>query len=88
MTHESTHQEGHREKADRRQGSPSNLDHWNKLTTAQRFAFYTLAKLGYQLLFVRGQQSQPLAITRQDERLATINSWGDIDFAPDIQLRH
>lgn len=87
MTRESTHHRGHREKTDRRQISSTNLDHWNKLTTAQRFAFYTLAKLGYQLLFVRGQQSQPLAITRQDGRLATINSWGDIDFAPDIRLR-
>lgn len=87
MMQVSTNHGGHREKGDRRSEGLSNLEHWNKLSTAQRFAFYTLAKLGYNLLFVRSQGDRALAITRQDSRLATIDEWGDVDFEPQITLR-
>ncbi|WP_372870245.1 hypothetical protein [Shewanella sp.] len=78
---------GHRDRIDRRSKILSSAEHWTRLSTSQRFALYTLAKLGYQLLFVRSQGDRPLAITRQDSRLATIDEWGDINFNPMITLR-
>ncbi len=87
MMQVSTNHGGHREKGDRRSKPLSSLEHRNRLSTAQRFAFYTLAKLGYQLLFVRGQGDRALAIARQDARLATIDEWGEVNFEPVITLR-
>ncbi|GIU19064.1 hypothetical protein [Shewanella colwelliana] len=61
--------------------------HWDRLTTPQRFAFYTLAKLGYQLLFVRSSPHSRTAVAKQDDKLVTIDDEGDIDFNPDVVLR-
>ena len=61
--------------------------HWIKLTNAQRFAFYTLAKLGYQLLFVRNANNCSTAVASQDNKLATIDDEGEINFNPSIVLR-
>ena len=72
---------------DRRLEQPHIDQHWDRLSTAQRFAFYTLAKLGYQLLFVRQSSHEKTAVARQDDKLVTIDSEGDIDFAPTLILR-
>ncbi|ASJ98555.1 hypothetical protein FGA12_03110 [Shewanella marisflavi] len=72
---------------DRRVSQAHANEHWDRLTTAQRFAFYTLAKLGYQLLFVRQTPTMSTAIAKQEDQLATIDDDGDIDFNPDIVLR-
>jgi len=72
---------------DRRITQPNIDQHWHRLSTAQRFAFYTLAKLGYQLLFVRQSKDEKTAIVRQDDRLVTIDGEGDIDFNPTLVLR-
>ncbi|WP_394391531.1 hypothetical protein [Shewanella woodyi] len=72
---------------DRRLEQPNIDQHWHRLSTAQRFAFYTLAKLGYQLLFVRQSSYEKTAVARQDDKLVTIDSEGDIDFNPTLVLR-
>lgn len=72
---------------DRRLEQPHIDQHWDRLSTTQRFAFYTLAKLGYQLLFVRQSSHEKTAVARQDDRLVTIDSEGDINFNPDLVLR-
>ncbi|MEC4727460.1 hypothetical protein HWQ46_18100 [Shewanella sp. D64] len=72
---------------DRRLEQPHIDQHWHRLSTTQRFAFYTLAKLGYQLLFVRQSSHEKTAVARQDDRLVTIDSEGDINFNPDLVLR-
>lgn len=72
---------------DRRITQPNIDQHWHKLSTAQRFAFYTLAKLGYQLLFVRQSKNEKTAVVRQDSQLVTIDGEGDIDFNPTLILR-
>ncbi|MBW8183116.1 MULTISPECIES: hypothetical protein [Shewanella] len=72
---------------DRRLEQPNIDQHWHRLSTAQRFAFYTLAKLGYQLLFVRQSSHEKTAVARQDDKLVTIDSEGDIDFNPTLVLR-
>ncbi|WP_076410121.1 hypothetical protein [Shewanella sp. UCD-KL12] len=72
---------------DRRITQPNIDQHWHKLSTAQRFAFYTLAKLGYQLLFVRQSKNEKTAVVRQDDQLVTIDGEGDIDFNPSLVLR-
>lgn len=72
---------------DRRIAHAKSGEHWDRLTTAQRFAFYTLAKLGYQLLFVRRTPTTSTAVAKQDEQLVTIDDEGDIDFSPNVILR-
>ncbi|SQH78258.1 conserved protein of unknown function [Shewanella benthica] len=72
---------------DRRITQANINQHWHRLSTAQRFAFYTLAKFGYQLLFVRQSNNEKTAVVRQDGQLVTINSEGDIDFNPSLVLR-
>lgn len=72
---------------DRRITQPNIDQHWHKLSTAQRFAFYTLAKLGYQLLFVRQSRNEKTAVIRQDNQLVTIDGEGDINFNPTLVLR-
>ncbi|ACA85067.1 hypothetical protein [Shewanella woodyi] len=72
---------------DRRLEQPNIDQHWHRLSTAQRFAFYTLAKLGYQLLFVRQSSHEKTAVARQDDKLVTIDSEGDINFNPTLILR-
>ncbi|WP_239473203.1 hypothetical protein [Shewanella algidipiscicola] len=72
---------------DRRVTQAKSGEHWDRLTNAQRFAFYTLAKLGYQLLFVRRTPHTSTAIVKQEEQLVTINDEGDIDFNPNVVLR-
>ncbi|QLE86782.1 MULTISPECIES: hypothetical protein [Shewanella] len=72
---------------DRRITQPNIDEHWHRLTTAQRFAFYTLAKLGYQLLFVRQEKTHSTAVAKQDDQLVTIDDEGDIDFNPTLILR-
>lgn len=83
----STNHGGQRERNDRRSSKLSNTEHWDRLSTAQRFAYYTLSKLGYQLLFVRRQGDLSLAITRLGVDVATIDNWGEVDFTPRISLR-
>ncbi|WOT04556.1 hypothetical protein [Shewanella youngdeokensis] len=61
--------------------------HWSLLTNAQRFAFYTLTKLGYRLLFVRNVNQCSTAVASQENKLVTIDDEGDIDFNPSIVLR-
>lgn len=71
-----------------RRNKPANInEHWHKLTIAQRFAFYTLMKLGYRLLFVRQSNGQKTAVAQQDEQIITINNDGDIDYNPNLILR-
>lgn len=74
--------------ADNRRLEQPHIDqHWDRLSTTQRFAFYTLAKLGYQLLFVRQSSHEKTAVARQGDKLVTIDSGGDIDFSPTLVLR-
>ncbi|BAJ00542.1 hypothetical protein [Shewanella violacea] len=74
---------------DDRRIAQAHIDqHWHKLSTAQRFAFYTLAKLGYQLLFVRQSKNENTAVARQDGLLVTIDSEGHINFNPSLVLRN
>ena len=73
---------------DRRSMASEPLDHWERLNAVQRFAFYGLVKLGYELLFVRNSFStEAVAIARLNNQLATIDADGEINFSPDITLR-
>ncbi|MGI2260740.1 hypothetical protein [Shewanella sp. GXUN23E] len=73
---------------DRRVTTKAPIDHWERLNPAQQFAFYSLVKLGYELLFVRNAYStECMAIARLNQQVATIDAQGEINFSPDIQLR-
>lgn len=73
---------------DRRTAPAYPPEHWEHMNLAQQFAFYTLTKLGYQLLFVRQQMTElAIAVACLNEQLATIDAAGDIHFSPDIWLR-
>jgi len=73
---------------DRRAVTLTATQNWDRLNNAQRFACYTLGKLGYQLQFVRFIGDRRLAITRQQSHLATVDEAGEIDFNPGITIRH
>ncbi|NRB22652.1 hypothetical protein [Shewanella sp.] len=72
---------------ERRITQPNINQHWNRLSRAQRFAFYALAKFGYRLFFVRQSDNEHTAVVRQADHLVTIDSEGDIDFNPNLELR-
>ena len=80
---------GHHLKMEERRAGVSNpVDHWERLNSVQRFAFYSLVKLGYELLFVRNSFStDSVAIAKLNDQLATIDAEGEINFSPDITLR-
>ena len=76
------------ELGERRADHADTVDHWERLNAAQKFAFYALVKLGYELLFVRNFCSTTcLAIVRLNEQIATIDVEGDIEFSPQVELR-
>ncbi|GGI80976.1 hypothetical protein [Shewanella gelidii] len=62
--------------------------HWQAMNAEQKMALYNLHPYGYRLLFVRQLESGPLAIVAQQNDIATITEDGDIDYQPEIQIRH
>lgn len=61
---------------------------WDKLTLAQKFAASSLLQFGYELFYIRNQQSSKLAILFCNDTLATITAEGDVDSSPTINIRH
>ncbi|WP_199610307.1 hypothetical protein [Flocculibacter collagenilyticus] len=72
---------------ERRSGKASSSEYWSRLTLAQKFAMNELNHYGYQLVFVRQEGGNLLAIAMQDDRAAVISFDGDIDLNPAIEIR-
>ncbi len=73
---------------ERRQYNPDLSILWDKLTLAQKFAASNLNQFGYDLAFIRSSEIGCMAVLlSNDDRIATVMSDGEINTAPDIQVR-
>lgn len=72
---------------ERRRNVEDPADLWDKLSLAQKFAASSLTQFGYDLAYVREQQSGSTAILLCDNNTATISSDGEINTAPSIKIR-
>jgi len=62
-------------------------DLWKNLTLAQKFAASSLTQFGYELVFIRDDNVSSIAVLMCNENVATISKGGEINTAPNIQLR-
>ena len=72
---------------DRRHTSPGRSPLWNDLNTPQQFSVSTLSKFGYDLAFIRNENSQPLAIMINGDQIAVVDAGGDVNSTPNITIR-
>lgn len=72
---------------ERRHSSPSKSSLWNQLTIPQQFASGSLNTFGYDLTYVRDNNTSPMAILVCDSKIAVVNADGDINTTPNITLR-
>lgn len=75
------------ESIDRRLGELHHDVHWENMSLSQKISLYELHRYGYRLLFVRDMPSGPLAVTAQEQSLATIDFEGTVEHNPVITLR-
>ena len=60
---------------------------WDDLTLAQKFAASSLLQFGYELFYIRSQQTSKLAILFCNGNPATISADGDINTMPTLHIR-
>ena len=60
---------------------------WDKLSLAQKFAASSLIQFGYDLTYIRHNNTGSLAILLCNGSIATISIEGEIDTAPSISIR-
>lgn len=72
---------------ERRHSSPDKQALWARLSISQRLSATNLSHFGYELMFIRHTNDGGLAIFLCGQSIATINVDGDIDSAPEIQIR-
>jgi len=72
---------------ERRQAERDKSTLWNKLSISQKFSATSLTQFGYELSFIRNNNSDPLAVLICNNSVATVNVDGDIDSSPDIIVR-
>lgn len=72
---------------ERRQYTPQQINLWDKLSLAQKFATSSLTQFGYDLTFIRNSRDGSLAILLCDNNTATITDDGEINTSPNITIR-
>ncbi len=72
---------------ERRRHENPQQDLWSELTLAQKFSASSLAKYGYELIFIRCSASGNIAIMQHSENITTIACDGNINTRPDIDTR-
>ncbi len=72
---------------DRRFHSPKYAIWWEKLSLAQKFSVSSLAKFGYELLFIRYELERSYAVLVGDNGLAVVSDDGEINTAPSLKVR-
>ena len=60
---------------------------WDQLTLAQKFAASSLTQFGYDLAFIRNSNMGSTAVLLCEGKTATITGDGEIDTAPQINVR-
>lgn len=72
---------------ERRQEPPEQSIWWSKLSLAQKFSASSLGKFGYELAFVRNENTRSLAVLKCNSGVAVITEDGEINTSPDIHIR-
>ena len=72
---------------ERRQYTQEEVSLWDKLSLAQKFAASSMTQFGYDLSFIRNNNSGSLAILQCNGKAATINDEGEVNSTPDIIIR-
>lgn len=72
---------------ERRHLEGAEVEWWDKLSLAQKFAASSLTQFGYDLAFIRSSSAGTLAVLLCEGKPATINSDGEIDTSPNITVR-
>jgi len=57
------------------------------LSTAQKYSLNEVEHHGYQAVFVRDIDAQSMVVATQGNRVLTIDIYGGVNTAPDIELR-
>ena len=74
---------------DRRQYSPEQSELWSRLNLSQQFSAGSLSQYGYTLTFIRHlKPNENLIIMLSQNKVATINSEGEIDINSNITIRY
>ena len=60
---------------------------WEQLTLAQKFAASSLTQFGYDLAFIRSSNIGNMAVLLCEGKAATITTDGEINTAPQINIR-
>jgi len=72
---------------ERRWHDNHHQDLWFDLTLAQKFSASSLAKYGYELIFIRCSAAGNIAIMQHEKDITTIGCDGNINTTPDIDIR-
>lgn len=73
---------------ERRQTDKDMHYFWDELNLAQKFSVAELQRFGYELRFVRQQNNHKVAVLFAGNKMAAIDSEGQIDIQPTVALRH
>lgn len=72
---------------ERRHSDPNRQALMYRLSTSQKHSVNGLNQYGYQLAFLRNDNSENLAVLICGDNMATVNEQGDIDTSPGISIR-
>ena len=72
---------------DRRFSSPTRQALMSRLTMSQKFAVNSLNQYGYNLEFVRIDESSSMAVMMAGSNIATVDAQGDINTSPELTIR-
>ena len=72
---------------ERRNFTPEKSSLWNKLSFSQKVAETKLTQFGYDLTYLRDNNTSSMAILICGDSIATVDSDGDIDTSSSVTLR-
>lgn len=72
---------------ERRQHSPDKSGLWSHLSISQKYSAKSLSGFGYDLVFIRENNNDSIAVLTCGESIACIDANGNIDSSPTIKIR-
>lgn len=72
---------------ERRQYNPEQSTLWERMSITQKFSANSLTQFGYDLAFIRCNETGNLAILMCNGNAATVDSDGEINTSPNIHIR-
>lgn len=72
---------------DRRHSAPERAILMSRLSMSQKFAANGLSQYGYDIAFIRNENSASYAVMVCGDSVATIDIQGEINTSPDIIIR-